>query len=215
MNFDKTKINKTKFFIIFALCIAATNEALAIQVQERSNWCWVASTQDVLAQVGINKTQTEIASRLLGAPIDQPAYAIQVAGLLNSYGMTAWEIQVPASPQQLQSTLNSGWRIIALARPTSSAVGHFIVLQAANSYGQVVISDPANGNTYVSSVSQLYSQWHWIESVVVGQPNPGRNYADYAGPSSRLDTADPDGDSDQQGPPQTTPYGYKVPDWMK
>ncbi|MEN2673142.1 C39 family peptidase [Herbaspirillum huttiense] len=215
MNLDKSGVTGQKFLFALVLCILIAKDAYSIEIQERSNWCWVASVQDVLAQVGSYSTQTQVATRLLGAPYDQPANSLQVASLLNSYGLKAWKVEVPASPQQLQSTLNSGWRIIALARPTSNPVGHFIVLQAADNYGKVVISDPANGQTYISTVSQLYAQWHWLESVVVGNPKPNKNYASYNGISPKIDPSESNDDDDEHVQNNTTPHSFKVPEWMK
>ena len=158
-----------------ALCLAAGlmvfSSSQAMQRQEASNWCWAASIQDVMAQTGRFLPQAAISARLDGVPRDRPAYVGEVVGLLRSYGFRAWQAGRPATPDELAGTLGSGWRVIALARPQGGTVGHFIVLQAADPRtGLVRLSDPATGMSQVQPMAQLYQQWHWEDSVVVGAP---------------------------------------------
>lgn len=156
-------------FSIFVLSSVLTLSALAIERQQAQNWCWAASVQDVMAQAGFYQTQSQIAARLDGWPRDRPAYTQELASLLNSYGFRAWQAGRPGSPQELYGSLLLGWKLIAFVRPSSGAVGHFIVLQGVDPRsGGIVVSDPWTGLTYVNSLQQLYYDWRWGDSVIVG-----------------------------------------------
>lgn len=134
------------------------------------NWCWASCIQDVLAQAGVHQSQAQISARLDGWPKDRPAYINELVALLRSYGFRSWQAGRPGSPQELYATLTSGWKLIAFARPSNGPVGHYIVLQGIDPSGGIIVSDPANGTTFVSPLQQLYFGWRWGDSVVVGTP---------------------------------------------
>lgn len=203
------------------LALFLATHAWGMQRQEMRNWCWAASTQDVLAQVGIRVSQSQVAARLLGSVYDRPAHVAEVAALLNSYGLKAWVVGIPASPAELRQTLQSGWRIVALAQPNGPGVGHFIVLQAADNLGNVTLSDPATGMDSTVPVGVLYRNWRWMGSVVVGNPRPNAYYRQFLNASSLfIDGRDKGNDSDegeeesQASTVRTTPNSFKRPEWM-
>jgi hypothetical protein len=135
------------------------------------NWCWAASVQDVMSQAGVFQTQPQIAARLDGWPRDRPARIQELVALLQSYGFRAWQAGRPGTPQELYSTLATGWKLIAFVRPSNGPVGHYIVLEGIDpASGAVIVSDPWTGATYPNSLPQLYGQWRWGDSVVVGAP---------------------------------------------
>lgn len=155
-------------FIAFTLLLYAPH-VNAIELQKASNWCWVASVQDVIAQAGIYQNQETIAIKLIGWPQNKPAFIHEVVALVNSYGLKAWQAGYPGSPQELHNTLTSGWKIIAFVKPLDGPVGHYIVLQGVDLYGNVIASDPANGITATYTPYQLYHSWKWGDSVIVGK----------------------------------------------
>ena len=164
-------MKKISQFIFAAVLITASMMSSAIERQQAQNWCWAASVQDVMAQAGLYQTQPQIAARLDGWPRDRPAYTQELVLLLQSYGFRAWQAGRPGSSQELYGSLNNGWKLIAFVRPSSGAVGHFIVLQGIDPRsGGVIVSDPWTGQTYVNSLQQLYQGWRWGDSVVVGTP---------------------------------------------
>lgn len=206
---------KLKYIALFCALVVGGN-AWSIERQKMLNWCWAASVQDVIKQVGISQTQDHVAARLLGWPYDRPAYASEVVALFNMYGLKAWRVDYPASPAQLRSTLQAGWRVVALARPNGGTVGHFIVLQAADDGGNVVVSDPATGGDSTMPITALYRNWKWEASVVVGKPKSNAYYQRFSAPSSQLvdDTEDePEAGSSGKAKPGSTPFSYKRPDW--
>ncbi|MDP3149292.1 MAG: papain-like cysteine protease family protein [Ignavibacteria bacterium] len=150
------------FYLLFSINL------FAIERQQATNWCWVACVQDVVAQAGYYETQTQVAARLTGWPQNRPAYINEVVNLVKSYGIRAWQAQRPGSPQELYNTLTSGWKIIAFVKPSNGPVGHYIVLQGIDNFGNIIVSDPATGYTYPNSPNQLYFAWRWIDSVIVG-----------------------------------------------
>lgn len=143
----------------------------AIEFQQAPNWCWASSIQDVMASAGNYRSQFQIAQQLDGWPRNRPAYIGEVVGLLQSFGFRAWQAGRPGSPQELYGTLTSGWKLIAFVRPSNGPVGHYIVLQGIDpATGGIIVSDPANGATYLNSMMQLYQSWRWDDSIVVGAP---------------------------------------------
>ena len=157
--------------LLLIVALFASSQAQAIERQRAMNWCWAASIQDVMAQVGRNQSQEQIAARLDGWPRDRPAYIGELVVLLKSYGFRAWQAGRPGSPQELFNTLSTGWKLIAFVHPSGGAVGHYIVLQGIDpSTGGVIVSDPWTGATYQNSLPQLYAGWRWSDSVVVGAP---------------------------------------------
>lgn len=161
----------TSLLLLLAFMMFAVSPVQAIEQQRAMNWCWAASVQDVMAQVGRYQTQEQISARLDGWPRDRPAYIGELVELLNSYGFQAWQAGRPGSEQELFNTLSNGWKLIAFVRPSGGAVGHYIVLQGIDpNTGGVIISDPWTGATYLNSLPQLYAGWRWSDSVVVGAP---------------------------------------------
>ncbi|NOS75507.1 MAG: hypothetical protein HOP36_13455 [Methyloglobulus sp.] len=156
-----------KLIVICLFCI--TTHAFAIEQQRATNWCWAASVQDVIAQVGIFEPQEMVSMRLTGWLQNRPAYINEVVGLVQSYGLRAWQAGYPGSPQQLYSTLTSGWKIIAFVRPFNGPVGHYIVLEGIDSNGNVIVADPASGITAPYTLQQIYYAWRWGDSVIVGR----------------------------------------------
>lgn len=157
--------------IFLCISLSLSSMAYAIEQQRAMNWCWAASIQDILAQVGLYQPQEQIAARLDGWPQDRPAYVAEVAVLLNSYGFMAWQAGRPGSPQELYYTLSQGWKLIAFVRPSAGPVGHYIVLQGIDPVtGWVIVSDPATGITQLNTLQTLYQGWRWGDSVVVGKP---------------------------------------------
>jgi hypothetical protein len=146
-----------------------TTNACAIERQQAMNWCWAASVQDVAAQAGYYESQAQVASRLTGWPQDRPAYINEVVKLVQSYGLKAWQAGRPGNPQELYNTLMTGWKIIAFVKPMNGPVGHYIVLQGVDYFGNIIVSDPANGCTFPNTPVQLYNAWNWQDSVIVGR----------------------------------------------
>lgn len=151
------------FFFTFS------SSAFAIEKQLATNWCWAASVQDVVAQAGYYESQPQVATRLTGWPQNRPAYIPEVVALVQSYGLKAWQAGYPGTPQQLHNTLSTGWKIIAFVKPINGLIGHYIVLEGVDSYGNIVTGDPANGLTMTYTPQQIYYAWHWLDSVVVGK----------------------------------------------
>lgn len=155
--------------LILSCLMFFSMQASAIEHQRATNWCWAASVQDVIAQVGIFEPQEMVAMRLTGWLQNRPAYINEVVGLVQSYGLRAWQAGYPGSPQQLYSTLTSGWKIIAFVRPFNGPVGHYIVLEGIDSNGNVIAADPASGITAPYTLQQIYYAWRWGDSVIVGR----------------------------------------------
>lgn len=145
--------------------------ANAIEKQKADNWCWAASVQDVMAQVGFYQTQEQIAAKLDGWPTNRPAHIQELVALLQSYGFRAWQTGRPGTPQELYRTLYDGWKLIAFVRPSAGPVGHYIVLQGIEPVsGGIIASDPWTGVTQLYTTHALYNAWRWGDSVVVGAP---------------------------------------------
>jgi hypothetical protein len=141
----------------------------AIGCQERSSWCWAACAQHVMKYRGINMTQSQIAGLFNnGIPIDRPAQMDEVAAVLNWAGLRSWPVQRPATPQELFSVLESGFKLIVLIDPRATRmVGHFVVIEGIGPRGGIVVSDPLTCTTSEVPMSQVYLS-NWIGSVVVG-----------------------------------------------
>lgn len=164
-------IRKISLASLLLLILLSSRVFGQIQQQENSMWCWAACVQSVLAQANVYQSQSDIVSRLTGIPQNRPAHVRELVQLLQSYRFRSWEVDHPASPDQLYSTLANGWKLIALVNPSNDPnVGHFIILQGLSPEGMVIVSDPADGRTYLQATQQLYQQWRWNYSVVVGTP---------------------------------------------
>ncbi|WPP49746.1 cysteine peptidase family C39 domain-containing protein [Catalinimonas niigatensis] len=159
-------------FLISLLCSLGVSQGYAqIRPQENSMWCWASCIQSALDQANVYQSQSQIVARLTGYPQNRPAHINEVVQLLQSYRFRAWSVDYPASPEQLYSTLASGWKLIAFVNPTDNpSVGHFIILQKIATNNLIVVSDPANGQTYVQHPEVLYKSWKWSRSIVVGTP---------------------------------------------
>lgn len=159
-------MNKLYLSIFTCLFFLIPMSSLAIERQQAENWCWASSVQDVMAQAGVHRSQQQIAAKLEGWPRNRPAHTQELVSLLRAYGFRSWQAGRPGSPQELYSSLNGGWKLIAFVRPSSGIVGHFIVLQGVHQSGGIIVSDPWTGQTNVYSLQQLYHEWRWGDSVV-------------------------------------------------
>lgn len=167
----KGYIRKASLLSVLPLILLSSRVFGQIQPQENSMWCWAACVQSVLSQANVHQSQREIVSRLTGIPQNRPAHVREVVQLLHSYRFRSWEVDHPASPEQLYGTLANGWKLIALVNPSNDPnVGHFIILQGQSPEGMIIVSDPADGRTYLQAPQQLYQRWQWNYSVVVGTP---------------------------------------------
>ena len=157
--------------LLFIISISFVNAKAQINLQEQPMWCWASCIQSALYQANISVSQAQVVTTLTGWPQNRPATSFEVIGVLKAYGLTAWAIAYPANYQQLYQTLNTGWKLIAFVNPSNNPqIGHFIMLQGIAPNGLVVISDPANGQTYQQHIQQLYTAWNWKSSIVVGRP---------------------------------------------
>lgn len=156
-----------KKIIVILLFLIFLN--LSAHEQQRAmNWCWASAIQCVTAHGGIQIRQVDIAARLDGWPQNRPASMPEVMALLTSYGIPS-RIGGTGTPQQIYSTLSSGYKIIAFVKPSNnSQVGHYIVLLGFTPNGNVIIFDPWTGQRSVSSIQQLYYLWRWQASIIVG-----------------------------------------------
>ena len=165
-------MKKLVLSFLISACLYSVNVNAQILRQEQSMWCLAACIQSALGQANVNQTQAQIVARLTGYPYDRPANFQEVISVLNSYGFRAWNVNVPATPQQLYQSLSTGWKIIAFVNPTNNPqIGHFIMLQGFTPNGQIKISDPATGATYFQDLNTLYYAWNWRGSIVVGTPH--------------------------------------------
>lgn len=157
--------------ICFFVFLLVPNDAFSqIEQQRAMNWCWVACIQSCLYQAtGQQVSQYKIAADLDGWPRDRPAHINEVVNLLRYYGFKSWRAGRPASPDELSQSMNLGWKLVAFVRPSGGSVGHFIVLQAMDQWGNVTVSDPATGSTIRQPLSSLYNDWRWEDSVLVGR----------------------------------------------
>jgi hypothetical protein len=156
-------------FSLFIFLLAASNaSAQLIQQQEMPQWCWAACVQDVEAQSGIQESQSSIVSRLYGQPIDRGATVAQVAYVLRQVNIHgAFIMRPPMSPLEIVTAFSSSRKIIALVDPSLGAEGHFVVLEAADPVGNVLVSDPFPPFSQWMPVAAVYQQYHWIGSVLI------------------------------------------------
>jgi len=159
-----------RFIAILAVItgfLFASPRAEAIERQQATNWCWASAIQDILTPVGIRTSQAEVVQRLTGWLQNRPASTHEVAGLVRSYGVRANVVSRPGNVYELVGTLQSGYKIVALAYPSGGNIGHFIVLEGTDGSG-VWVSDPATGMTQYLPIASLYTHWRWSQSIVVG-----------------------------------------------
>lgn len=152
-------------FLLFFLSASAG----AIERQWADNWCWASSIQDVLFQAGVPQSQIQVAARLDGWPQNRPARIDEVVALLRSYGLRAWQAGRLGNTNELYNTLATGWKMIAFVRPSNGTVGHYIVLQGFDQFGNIIVSDPWTGDTNAQLPQALYLAWRWSDSIIVGR----------------------------------------------
>jgi hypothetical protein len=137
--------------------------------QERPNWCWAAAVQEVLARHHIVQTQTQIATRMDRRGRDRPAYANEVAKLLQTYGLRAWETGRPGTPQEAVHTLGMGWLILASTQKENLPTGHMVAFLGLDLFNFVRVGDPYTGVVEPCPLQALYVVWRWRDSVIVGR----------------------------------------------
>lgn len=217
---------KKVFLAYISSLLIFVGSAQAIEPQLAQNWCWASSVQNVLAQAGVYKSQLEISVRLDGWPQDRPARTDELILLLQSYGFRAWEVRRPGSPQELYDTLKSGWKIIALAKPSNNEVGHYIVLEGMSPDGSaIIVADPLDGSTRYNSLQQLYYGWRWVSSIVVGAPimydsfsDTPQKMDDFTETEDIYDFPEMEGENGSESEndiEKISPHGYRVPEWMR
>jgi hypothetical protein len=139
-----------------------------IRRQEKSSWCWAACIQDVEAQSGIRESQSQIAARLYGIPLDRGATLPQVVAVLHQSNIHGrWVMRPPMNPMEIVGAFSSCRKIIAFTHPGPQ--GHCVVLEAADHMGNVLVSDPGPGISFTTwmPVSAVYQVYHWFGSVMI------------------------------------------------
>ena len=160
-----------KKLITICLLVSSTLVLHAqIEQQEQPMWCWATCVQSCLLQVNNFQAQSKIVSNLTGGLLlTTPMKTSEVVNILHYYHFNASEVPCPANEQVLLNALTTGLKVIAFVNPTNNPQpGHYIILQGLNPNGQIIISDPSNGQTYVQGSKQLYNFWNWEGSIVVG-----------------------------------------------
>ncbi len=160
-----------KILISIYLLLSSTFALQAqIEQQEQPMWCWATCVQSCLSQVNIFQEQSKIVSNLTGGLLlTVPMKTSEVVNILHYYHFKASEVPFPANEQLLLNALTTGLKVIAFVSPVNiPQPGHYIILQGVNPNGQIIISDPANGQTYVQGSKQLYNLWNWEGTIVVG-----------------------------------------------
>jgi hypothetical protein len=159
------------------------NLPIANELQQQPNWCWVATTRQVLASLPNGPRQSTppqcaLAAAALGTSAAQccgnptacnvPGTLQQQQFLLANYGGRVSSIAPPTDPFTLYQTIQSGYGVILFIRG-SGLVGHFVVLRGMFWQGgvpYVVVNDPLQYFPASLQFQQLLQFWQ--AALVVG-----------------------------------------------
>lgn len=156
---------------------------IANELQQQPNWCWVATTRQVLVSLPNGPRQSTppqcaLAAAALGtsaalccgnpAACDFPGSPQQQQLLLAAYGGRSSTIAPPTDPITLYQAIRAGYGVILFIRG-SGRVGHVVVLrgmywQAGIPY--VVVNDPLQ--YFVAAVPFQELLQFWQAALVVG-----------------------------------------------
>lgn len=141
--------------------------------QQQENWCWAACIEIVLKNAGIPITQSQIVSKVFGAPYDRDASQGEIMGALSGWAVDAYGYprslycqQVRYGTNEIQHSLINGWPLIVGIRNRSGSGYHAVVLAAIDYYlinGQVAIQsvtlkDPYYGQSLKISWNEFLSR---------------------------------------------------------
>lgn len=186
--------------------------------QEEQNWCWAASIQSIFLTKGLNVTQSKIVTAAYWKPINKTAPGFDgtlkiLNGLAFSADGSAWKVNASAwnrfpDANWLYLELKNNKPIMIWYKDNYS--NHSIVIN-----GGRYIKD-ANGNVNWQQIS-AYDPWKNSNIVIDAANIPRYVYGSFAIELQKLNVESTDSEPSEKHDMtnQTTPYGYKVPEWMK
>lgn len=176
---------KRKFFLLLMLAIAVlflkSNTSYAYPTsyylnierveQERSNWCWVASSVAVLDHYGRYVSQSDFCRTVKGYVTNQTASAFEVSDGLYDYGLNSSVIRSYLDLESIKTQIYYYNRPIIMGWIWNSGGGHMLVLEGFSTYQEERLSymDPWDGRYHYASYSYIrggyYSDHSWDETV--------------------------------------------------
>ena len=160
-----------KFVCSIVVGILLVSNALAVELnvplygQEKSNWCWVASSQMVAGYKGYrSKTQTQICTYVKGGAVNDSGSIAEVADAIfyasngNLHISTATAAQFPLA--NIKSAIDKSNPVTALVNKSGS--GHYYVIRGYNG-STLLLNDPLplNSGKRVSCTYTAFCNGSW------------------------------------------------------
>ncbi len=116
--------------------------------QQKSNWCWAASTQMLLETKGYNRTQSAICTYIHGQVINRGGSANNVAAAArwgSNYSLD-FDLNGPlpfSGARSVVSSINNGWSIAVGCFNSDRTIGHTMVITGYDTNNSSVwLQDP-------------------------------------------------------------------------
>lgn len=144
--------------------------------QERSNWCWVASSQMAISYLGGSKTQSQIVSYVKGSVVNDPGTNAEVIRALNYGGLHGSNVNGSLALSKVISQVKNNQPIFAAISWNTSpnGTGHMYVIRGfyndtSSGRQEIYYKDPwpANKTDNVESYSKFLNndEFSWKSSV--------------------------------------------------
>lgn len=130
---------------------------LDVSKQEKSNWCWAASSVGILKYYGINKTQTQFVTYVKGSAVNQTAGDSEANAGLEYYGKPGTVSTSSLSYSQVYTKIYTNNDPIYAGWSWTAGGGHAVVIMGINNANgsDVYYEDPGDGARYRTSHSWM------------------------------------------------------------
>lgn len=158
----------------FALTGIGLNN-VAAQVQEKSSWCWAATSSMAAKYLGAtNATQSNIVTAVFGSTWDFAGTVYDMQTGLSAYSVYSTPRLSNISFLQVTNNIDMKSTVIAGIKyhDASRTIGHALLVRGyyfntANSQQNLYYIDPADASSNVMSYSSFNnnSSWYWINTL--------------------------------------------------
>lgn len=138
--------------------------------QKKDGWCGPAALSYALKELGITKTQEEIAKKS-GTTTKNGVDPNALRDLAREYGLKV-KTMSGGNPSNTLATLkkekiNGSSILLDYLMGDSMADGHYVVYEKSNN-GKIQLKDPATGKEKI--INQAYFISHWKDTLISGKP---------------------------------------------
>lgn len=132
---------------------------LDVETQEKTQWCWAASSVGILDYYNISKTQSQFVKQVMGSVVNVPAADSEAESGMDAFGISGTVTSSSLSYDQVYTQIYTNDDPIYAGWSWDAGGGHAVVIMGFNNFGgsDVYYEDPGDGSRYRVTHSWMQS----------------------------------------------------------